>query len=179
MQAHIGPIACLALNPEGSRLATASDKGTLIRIFDTKDGKQVQELRRGAAQAEIFSIAFDAQTTHLAVSSSKGTVHFYGLKPEKEVVGAETLNVSSSLAFFQSILPSYFGSEWSPATYQLDAVCRSKGPESASHLGKSYVAFSKHDSNKCFIACDNGQMIQVYFNTTTGQCVPKSYGGDF
>jgi len=45
-------LACLALN---SRLTTASDTGTLVRIFDTHTGTQLQELRRGGTPAEIYS----------------------------------------------------------------------------------------------------------------------------
>ena len=42
--AHDSNIACFTLTLEGHLLATASMKGTLIRIFDTKDGTQLQEV---------------------------------------------------------------------------------------------------------------------------------------
>eukprot|EP00003_Mantamonas_plastica_P004270 TRINITY_DN1338_c0_g1_i4.p1 TRINITY_DN1338_c0_g1~~TRINITY_DN1338_c0_g1_i4.p1 ORF type:complete len:246 (+),score=32.62 TRINITY_DN1338_c0_g1_i4:262-999(+) len=47
-KAHDGPIQYVALNYDGSLVATASDKGTLIRIFDTRDLELVREIRRGS-----------------------------------------------------------------------------------------------------------------------------------
>jgi len=47
ISAHQGTIVCLALNRDGSLLASASETGTLIRLFNTQTGEKVQELRRG------------------------------------------------------------------------------------------------------------------------------------
>ena len=49
----------LQLNPKGTKLATASEKGTVIRIYNTENGTMMQELRRGSEYAQIYSVVFD------------------------------------------------------------------------------------------------------------------------
>lgn len=41
INAHQSAIASMALNNEGGILATASDKGTLVRLFDTETGAKI------------------------------------------------------------------------------------------------------------------------------------------
>jgi len=77
--AHETALAALALNNTGKRLATASEKGTLIRVFDTATGDLLQELRRGADKATIYCIAFSDDCKWLACTSDKGTVHVFKL----------------------------------------------------------------------------------------------------
>ena len=67
----------MALNFTGTLLATASDKGTLIRVFSTEDGTPLQEVRRGSDKAEIYSITFDKLSNWIACSSDKGTIHLF------------------------------------------------------------------------------------------------------
>jgi WD40 repeat protein len=52
--AHQGEVACLALNSQGTLVATASDKGTLIRVWDTHKRSQLVELRRGSDPATLY-----------------------------------------------------------------------------------------------------------------------------
>lgn len=54
--AHESAVTCLALNIQGTRLATAGERGTLIRIFDTSDGTKLAELRRGTHHVSISCI---------------------------------------------------------------------------------------------------------------------------
>ena len=86
IKAHKGPINFIQLNKDGTILATASDKGTLIRLFDTSTGEAIQELRRGTENAEIYSIAFDNNNRFLAVSSDRKTVHIFLINNNQEKI---------------------------------------------------------------------------------------------
>lgn len=54
INAHQGELACLAVNPQGSMVATASNKGTLIRVWDVARRSQLVELRRGSDPATLY-----------------------------------------------------------------------------------------------------------------------------
>ncbi|KAF5951147.1 hypothetical protein HYC85_009091 [Camellia sinensis] len=92
-------IACLNLTMDGLLLATASTKGTLIRIFNTMDGTKLQEVRRGVEKADIFSIALSPNVQWLAVSSDKGIVHLFSLRVR--VVGEDSSTCSIAIQIQQ------------------------------------------------------------------------------
>lgn len=79
ISAHSGAIVALALSMDGSLLATASEKGTLVRVFNTASGRKLKEVRRGADTADIYSLNFSHDNTLLLVCSNKGTCHIFGL----------------------------------------------------------------------------------------------------
>ena len=79
IQAHKSPIACLALNSTGTMLATASDKGTVVRVFSVPDAKKLWQFRRGSSSARIWSINFNLTSTLVTVSSDSSTIHIYRL----------------------------------------------------------------------------------------------------
>jgi len=54
LNAHQGEITCLALNKQGTLVASASSKGTLIRIWDTIRKTKIVELRRGSDPATLY-----------------------------------------------------------------------------------------------------------------------------
>jgi WD40 repeat protein len=172
--AHETSLACFALNPDGTRLATASEKGTLVRIFDTATGQPLQELRRGADRAEIYSICFNNATRWLAVSSDKGTVHVFSLKgvnpsqedQEKEQekkAGDKKKNPKSSLSFMKGLLPKYFSSEWSFAQYRVPDV-------------RTIVAFGSEKNSIIVVSADGTYYKALFDPEKPGQeCVQESY----
>jgi len=78
--AHTGQLAAIQFSPLGNRVATASDKGTVIRIFNVSDGTKVYELRRGLKRtATIHSLSFSPCGHFLACSSNTETIHIFRL----------------------------------------------------------------------------------------------------
>jgi autophagy-related protein 18 len=75
--AHKTPIAILALSPKGDILATASDKGTVIRVFSIPSGDKLFQFRRGSYPAHITSMAFNQTGEFLVVGSDTETVHLF------------------------------------------------------------------------------------------------------
>ncbi|KAJ2613661.1 autophagy protein [Coemansia sp. RSA 1804] len=77
IQAHKSPVSCVAINRDGTMVATASDKGTVIRVFALPGAQKIAQFRRGSYPAKIHSITFNATSTLLLVSSDTDTVHIF------------------------------------------------------------------------------------------------------
>ncbi|KAM5444043.1 autophagy protein [Microsporum ferrugineum] len=79
IEAHRSPLSCVALNNDGTMLATASDKGTILRVFSVPDGHKLYQFRRGSMPSRIYSMSFNTTSTLLCVSSATETVHIFKL----------------------------------------------------------------------------------------------------
>jgi autophagy-related protein 18 len=77
VRAHKGAIAALAFNDSGSLLATASARGTVIRIFALPAGTVAYTCRRGTYSANIRSLAFAHDAPLLCAASQTGTIHVF------------------------------------------------------------------------------------------------------
>ncbi|KAL9142715.1 hypothetical protein ABFS82_14G189100 [Erythranthe guttata] len=163
--AHDSDIACLSLLSDGKLFATASTKGTLIRVFDSTDGSLLQELRRGFERAEIHSLSFCPTAPRLAVSSDKGTVHVFNvnivdsnlringwLNAElKELAPAPV----SRFSFIKGYLPKYLSYEWSVAHFRVKEGLR--------HM----VSFGKEKNTLDIIGID-GRLYRCKFDPEAG-----------
>ncbi|KAF2469494.1 WD40 repeat-like protein [Lindgomyces ingoldianus] len=83
--AHDSPLRALALSKNGDVVATASEQGTLIRIWSFPSCTKIGELRRGIDPAVIFSLAFSPIGSLLAVTSDKSTLHIFELPTPNSV----------------------------------------------------------------------------------------------
>lgn len=107
-QAHNNPLAAIEFNRDASLIATASDKGTVIRVFSVQDGKKLHEFRRGVKRCvTICSLAFSADSAFLAASSNTETVHVFKLE-ENSPATQPTPNVRSNSAKSEMSWMDYF-----------------------------------------------------------------------
>ncbi|KAH9898610.1 vacuolar targeting protein Atg18 [Xylariomycetidae sp. FL2044] len=80
IEAHRSPLSCIALNGEGTLLATASETGTIIRVFSVPRGQKLFQFRRGTYPSTIYSMSFNMASSLLCVSSTSDTVHIFRLQ---------------------------------------------------------------------------------------------------
>ncbi|CAH2055796.1 unnamed protein product, partial [Iphiclides podalirius] len=74
---HQSDLVCLSLAPSGAKLATASKRGTIIRLWDTSTKQMLHELRRGSDYADVYCINFNPEGSLVCCVSDKGTLHVW------------------------------------------------------------------------------------------------------
>lgn len=78
IEAHSSKIAAMNFSSTGVLLATASEKGTVIRVFCVKNAQRVMEFRRGVKRyAQIVSLNFSLCNNFVSVSSNTETIHIF------------------------------------------------------------------------------------------------------
>ncbi|KAG6574468.1 uncharacterized protein IUM83_07132 [Phytophthora cinnamomi] len=175
--AHEAELSQICLNLDGTRLATASDKGTLIRIFDTQSGQITQELR---PTAPLLACSSDKGTVHVFSLTAEGSGHSFssdpttmGNAPSQSApshysAGSAprsgdddgTENSKSSLSFMRGLLPKYFSSEWSFAQFRV--------PET-----RTICAFGTEKNTIVVVGAD-GSFYKAVFDAN-GECQNTSY----
>ncbi|OWA51471.1 WD repeat domain phosphoinositide-interacting protein 4 [Hypsibius exemplaris] len=156
IKAHQTDLACLAISQNGNICATASTKGTLIRVFDTLKRTLLVELRRGMDTARLYSINFSLDSEYLCVSSDKGTVHIFAVKDT-------VLNKRSKLPKLGGVFGQYAESQWGIANFTVPAevpcVC----------------AFNSQNNAQSVIAvCVDGKFYKHSFSDS-GHCNREEY----
>lgn len=149
-KAHNNRIKFMTLNSDKKMLATASERGTIIRIFDVEDGVMLHEFRRGTSSSNIEYITFSSKSDnnkseYVAVISDRNTVHIYNLT-------TPTSNRKSILSLFGG----YFNSEWSFAWFYDEKINKTK---------------------KCYFDVNNDLVIITESSTMHKLVIDKKNGG--
>jgi WD40 repeat protein len=148
VKAHESEIACLALNRDGSLLATASETATLVRVFKTDNGEKVHEFRRGTLTSQIYSLAFSNDSKYLCCCSASGTVHLWELADDSS-------KNKTSMWSLGSVVSSYLGSKWSMSEYR-------------GVVGPALCAFGS-DSSIVYVITAAGRFLTIKFDLETGE----------
>lgn len=85
IEAHKATLASMALSCDGSLLATASDKGTIVRIFSVDSGIKLFQFRRGTYSTKIWSLRFSLDNKYVVATSSSDTVHIFRLGEDEKL----------------------------------------------------------------------------------------------
>lgn len=137
--AHTHRLSALGCSATGAHLVTASERGTLVRVWDTARGAQDGELRRGVDRAEIWGLQFEDSIDSRPLEgerrrdalrrkggrvvgwSDKGTVHVWagGDAPAKPRAPPTLGSVVGKALSLSKSLPNYFSSAPSVAQYYL------------------------------------------------------------
>lgn len=158
IQAHANPLSCLALSLDGTKLATASEQGTVIRVWDTATSNQVAQLRRGKDKAEVNCISFSSDSEWLCVSSDKGTVHVFNIGsmgPESTKAQRSRLSFMGGLGLLPSSLDDYVASVFSFAQLHLT-------------VPRTICSFDQTDNSTIIVIGQDGTMYRYTFDMTDG-----------
>jgi hypothetical protein len=199
--AHNAPIACLAMSNSGKYLATASEKGTLIRVWHTQSLSLLHEFRRGSEPAQIYSISFSKDESRIVVSSDKGTIHIFNMnnnsnssvatESEEKINKSSSLNISltsmtgnrqSVLSPLSNFLPKYFSSEWSFASFSLPVESQCLVRFTRSDRAVRYQhdpllsPLFQGEENGILVLCADGSLYKYRFDPKKGgECVLESF----
>mmetsp|Transcript_17308 Transcript_17308/g.30149 ORF Transcript_17308/g.30149 Transcript_17308/m.30149 type:complete len:396 (+) Transcript_17308:143-1330(+) len=184
INAHKGALASLALDDAGRLLATASVKGTVIRLFTLPKGQLVRAFRRGAYTASIRCLAFAHNLPYLCVASNTTSIHVFKFAAEEEAVpsnrGAlrrrssddEKLvddNVSGSPPA-PPLLSTYFSSLWQTTTAALEPQRAFALAHLPARVVPACCAFTpvNHISPGMFVIATDGSFFEFALDTKNG-----------
>lgn len=117
ISAHASHVAAVSFNASGTSLASASEKGTVIRVFSIPDGDKLFEFRRGMKRyVSISSLSFSADAQFLCASSNTETVHIFRL--EHHSPSTDSPSWSGYMGKMFSAASSYLPSQVSDIMHQ-------------------------------------------------------------
>ncbi|KRX71928.1 WD repeat domain phosphoinositide-interacting protein 2, partial [Trichinella sp. T6] len=170
--AHNGPLNALKFNAEGTLLASASEKGTVIRVFAIPGGQRLFEFRRGIKRHVYIILFFCMDSAFLACTSNTETIHIFKLEPSPPSQNeSESLNtVQDWVSFVSRTAANYLPSQVSDILQQERAFATARLPRAGC---KSICAImTLKTMPRLVVASTDGYMYIYNFNRQEGgECV--------
>ena len=85
-------------------MATTSEDGNIIKLFDTNNGNLLEEFRRGLQTTTINYLGFSDKDNWITCSSIKGTVHFFNISKNKDDIWGFMRTRSSHTLYLDDII---------------------------------------------------------------------------
>ena len=154
IDAHLTNVEVITVSNNGKYIATASEKGTLVRVFSVEKLSMEHEFRRGAQSANIYDLCFTNDGTLLACCSGSGTIHIFDLNSDPNAISKNTKSMLSSI---QSVLPKYFSSQWGFKQINLQNTSKS----TCAFDNKNDLHVVTYDGNYYKILCKNNEFSEI------------------
>ena len=79
IKAHQSKISCLSINNNGTLLASSSENGTKIRIFNLDNGENISAFKRGIKTGIMENITFATNNIFLGYVSDAGIIQIFSI----------------------------------------------------------------------------------------------------
>lgn len=166
--AHKRQLSVVAFDSTGRLLATASDKGTIVRVFRVASATKAFEFRRGTYPTQIYSINFNVDSSLLVVSTTTETVHVFKLdRPVDQTGSPGAASSPSGVAggsarknggFLSAVVAQFWEPQRDFAYIKISGVNRSS---------KSVAAFNE-TSSRVFVITGEGSLYQFSLDCERG-----------
>lgn len=94
---HKTAISCLTVSPNGKLVATASERGTIVRVFHTGADSEysasdplLREYRRGTRPTSIYEMRFNPGSALLGCVGNTDTIHIFKVPHSKNIEDLST-----------------------------------------------------------------------------------------
>jgi len=161
IEAHNNHIEHLYLNNNGKYIISASERGTIIRLFCAKTKEKLNEFRRGSETTKIVDIKMSRKNSLILISSIKGTIHIYNSGINKKLKIDNPSFDSYGVPYVKWALPQYFSDKWSFSQFSFENVT-------------TYSVFDTKQKFRIFSFGNNGQFYELNFSDKNNPVVDKA-----
>ncbi|GCF01240.1 autophagy- protein 21 [Zygosaccharomyces mellis] len=187
---HKGDIASISVSHDGKLVATASEKGTIVRVFNTGADIDYEagnllayEFRRGSRPCNLYQLVFDRNATMLGCVGDTNTIHIFDLKNRESestdgelnendlLLANEEDNRSSTRNSEPSTQIAHFLSKRLSSSIASQNLRRDFAHVTINDAWGHSLGFPEEFPNQIYVASDDGKFRVYTLPSTAGECV--------